>query len=85
MEISAEQITCFNPSAEQFITGIDEFREYLLSFNGTFSFPAYELQNPKIRWFGNTGILNFNFVGYTEDCKKEKWNTSEVNHFIQEG
>lgn len=83
IEIAADEITYFDPSLEKRITGIDEFREYISSFNGTFSFPRYELLNPQVQLFGDTGILTFNFIGYAEDGKEDKWNTTEVYHLIQ--
>ncbi len=48
VEIAAEEITYFDPSLEKRITGIKEFRDYLSSFKGTFSFPRYELLNPQV-------------------------------------
>jgi len=83
IEIAADEITYFDPSLEKRITGIDEFRDYISSFNGTFSFPSYELLHPQVQLFGDTGILTFNFIGYAEDGKKNKWNTTEVYHLIQ--
>lgn len=84
IEIAAEEITYFDPSLEKRITGITEFRDYLSSFNGTFSFPRYELLNPQVQLYGDTGILTFNFVGYSEDDSTDKWNTTEVYH-LREG
>ena len=84
VEIAAEEITYFDPSLEKRITGITEFRDYLSSFKGTFSFPRYELLNPRVQLFGNTGILTFNFVGYSEDETTNKWNATEVYH-LKEG
>lgn len=78
IEIAADDITYFDPGLEKRITGIKEFRDHLSSFNGTFSFPDYELLNPLVQLHGNIGILTFNFVGYSEDGKKDNWNATEV-------
>ena len=78
IEIASEDITYFDPGLEKRITGKKEFHEHLASFNGTFSFPGYELQNPQVQLYGDIGILTFNFVGFSEDGKEDKWNTTEV-------
>ncbi|MGE5431700.1 MAG: YybH family protein [Syntrophomonadaceae bacterium] len=82
VDIAAEDITYFDPNIEKRVTGIKEFREYFASFNGTFSFPSYELLNPCIQLYGDTAILTFNFTGYSEDGQKDKWNTTEVYRLI---
>lgn len=83
IEIAAEDITYFDPGLEKRVTGIKEFHDHLSSFNGTFSFPSYELLNPQVQLYGDTGILTFNFVGFSEDGKKDNWNTTEVYHLIE--
>ncbi len=83
IEAAADDITYFDPTIEKRITGIKEFRDYLSSFNGTFSFPRYELLNPRVQLYGNIGILTFNFVGYSEDNKTTQWNTTEVYRLIE--
>ena len=82
IEIAADDITYFDPGLEKRVTGIKEFSDHLSSFNGTFSFPDYDLLNPQVQLYGNTGILTFNFVGYSKDGKKDNWNTTEVYHLI---
>lgn len=78
VDIAADDITYFDPNIEKRVTGIEEFREYFASFRGTFSFPRYELLNPHVQLYGETAILTFNFVGYSENGKEDKWNTTEV-------
>ena len=68
---------------KQRTTGIKEFRDYLSSFNGTFSFPGYELLNPQVQLYSDIGILTFNFVGYSKDDKKDYWNATEVYRLIK--
>ncbi|MGD8779731.1 MAG: nuclear transport factor 2 family protein [Ignavibacteria bacterium] len=83
IEIAADEITYFDPGLEKRITGIKEFSDHFSSFNGTFSFLGYELLNPQVQLYGNTGILTFNFVGYSENGEKDNWNATEVYHFIE--
>jgi hypothetical protein len=78
IEIADENITYFDPTLAERIDGIKKFRDYLGPLKGTFSFPRYELLNPKVQLYGDIGILTFNFVGYSEDGKTNAWNTTEV-------
>lgn len=83
VEIAAHNITYFDPGLDKRITGIQEFRDHLSSFNGTFSFPRYELLNPLVQFHGSIAILTFNFVGYSTKGKKDNWNTTEVYLLVE--
>jgi hypothetical protein len=83
IEVAADDITYFDPSLEKRIDGKKEFSDFLGSFNGTFSFPRYELLNPKVQLFSDIGILTFNFVGYSTDGKTDRWNSTEVYKFVE--
>ncbi len=78
IDIAADDITYFDPGLEKRCDGIEAFRGHMGSFKGTFSFPGYELVDPKVQLCGDTGVLTFNFVGTSNDGKKDKWNTTEV-------
>ncbi len=83
IEIAAEDITYFDPGLEKRVTGKKEFHDHLASFNGTFSFPGYELRNTQVQLYDSIGILTFNFAGFSEDGKEDKWNTTEVYRLIE--
>jgi len=82
VEIAAEDITYFDPVLEKRCDGIQAFGDYMASFRGTFTFPSYELLNPKVQLYGDMGILTFNFVGHSKDGKLDRWNSTEVYHLI---
>jgi hypothetical protein len=82
IDIAADEITYFDPGLEKRCTGKKEFHDHLSSFNGSFSFPDYELLNPQVQLHGDIGILTFNFVGTSNDGKKDLWNTTEVYQLI---
>ena len=82
VEIAAEDITYFDPVLEKRCDGIQAFGDYMASFRGTFSFPSYELLNPKVQLYGEVGILTFNFVGHSKDGKLDRWNSTEVYRLI---
>jgi ketosteroid isomerase-like protein len=83
VEIASDDITYFDPTIEKRVTGLKEYRDFFSSFKGAFSFPSYELLNPQVQLYGNTGVLTFNFVGYSTDGKKDNWNATEVYHLIK--
>ena len=82
IEIAADDITYFDPGLEKRVTGKKEFNDHLASFNGTFSFPDYKLSNPQVQLYGDIGILTFNFVGFSEEGKENRWNATEVYRLI---
>jgi hypothetical protein len=83
IEVAAEEITYFDPGLEKRCTGKKEFHYYIAAFNGTFSFPDYELLDPQVQMHGDVGILTFNFIGFMEDGSKEYLNTTEVYKLIE--
>ncbi len=39
----------------------------------------YEMLNPKVQWFRQTGILSFNLVTYSKEGNvTSRWNSTEV-------
>jgi ketosteroid isomerase-like protein len=83
VDIASDEITYFDPQIEKRCDGIQAFRDYMASFRGTFSFPSYDLLNPKVQMYGDTGILTFNFVGHSKEGKADRWNTTEVYRLIK--
>jgi hypothetical protein len=82
VEIAADDITYFDPVVEKRVTGIEEFTNHYSSFRYSFNFPGYELLNPQVQLYGDTGILTFNFVGTNNDGSKSNWNATEVYHLF---
>jgi ketosteroid isomerase-like protein len=78
VDIAATDITYFDPSLDKRCDGIENFRILLASSKGTFSFPSYELLNPKVQLYGDVGVLTFNFVSLLKEGKGEGWNATEV-------
>ena len=78
IEAAAEEITYFDPGLEKRCTGKKDFHDWIAAFNGTFSFPDYELLDPQVQMHGEIGILTFNFIGFMKEGSKEYFNTTEV-------
>jgi hypothetical protein len=83
IEAAAEEITYFDPGLEKRCTGKKDFYKWIAAFNGTFSFPSYELLDPQVQLHGDVGILTFNFIGFMKDGSKEYFNTTEVYKLIE--
>lgn len=83
VENAADDITYFDPEISKRCDGIQAFRDYMASFRGTFNFPSYDLLNPKVQLYGDTGILTFNFVGHSKEGKLDRWNSTEVYRLIK--
>jgi hypothetical protein len=83
IEAAAEEITYFDPGLEKRCTGKKDFHDWIAAFNGTFSFPDYELQYPHVQMHGDVGIFTFNFIGFMKDGSKEYFNTTEVYKLIE--
>lgn len=83
IEAAAEEITYFDPGLEKRCTGKKDFSDWIAAFNGTFSFPGYELYDPQVQMHGDMGILTFNFIGFMKDGSKEYFNTTEVYKLIE--
>lgn len=83
VENAADDITYFDPEIEKRCDGIQAFRQYMASFRGTFNFPSYDLLNPNVQLYGDTGILTFNFVGHSKEGKLDRWNSTEVYRLIK--
>ncbi|MGD9487165.1 MAG: DUF4440 domain-containing protein [Calditrichaceae bacterium] len=83
IEAAAEEITYFDPGLQKRCTGKKEFHDWIAAFNGTFSFPDYELIDPQVQMHGDVGILTFNFIGFMQGGSKENWNTTEVYKLLE--
>ena len=82
IEAADEEITYFDPGLEKRCTGKKDFHDWIAAFNGTFSFPNYELHEPRVQMHGDVGILTFNFIGFMNDGSKEYFNTTEVYKLV---
>jgi hypothetical protein len=71
------------PAWKKRCTGKKDFHDWIAAFNGTFSFPDYELFDPQVQMHGDVGILTFNFIGFMKDGSKEYFNTTEVYKLIE--
>ena len=79
IELSAENISYFDPSLEIRLDGKRVFKAYLGPLFKKFKIYRYEILNPKIYCNGSLGVLCFNLHNYNKDgAVTSKWNSTEV-------
>ncbi|MFA5040122.1 MAG: nuclear transport factor 2 family protein [Bdellovibrionales bacterium] len=78
LEISALEVTYFDPFLPQRLDGWDNLNSYYECLRGKVSVLHYEIINPQIQDLGDIAILTYNFVSQVNDKRKLRWNCSEV-------
>ncbi|UCC11231.1 MAG: nuclear transport factor 2 family protein [candidate division WOR-3 bacterium] len=81
-EISADEVTYFDPGTEKRVDGIGSLRQLYAPIEGKIKIDRYEMLNPKVQVHGDTAVLTFNLIDYTgrpEGSRAEgHWNATEV-------
>jgi ketosteroid isomerase-like protein len=84
LDLSAKDVTYFDPAIEQRLDGLDNLRDYYEPIKGQVSVSKYKMINPKVTATNNMAVLTFNLQTYKED-KVSKWNCSEVYRLEPDG
>jgi ketosteroid isomerase-like protein len=77
LDLSADDVTYFDPSIEQRLDGLDNLKKYYEPIKGQINVSKYEMINPKVVATNDMAVLTFNLHSYKED-KVHKWNCTEV-------
>lgn len=77
LDLSADDVTYFDPSIEQRLDGLDNLKNYYEPIKGQIHVSKYEMLNPKVTATNNMAVLTFNLLSYKAD-KVSKWNCTEV-------
>jgi ketosteroid isomerase-like protein len=88
-EISAEDVTYVDPGLTSPISGLDEYRAFLLKIAGTIYYQRSEFIEPRVAAYGNAAILTYNYRSTVVSPKNEVlnhilWNTTEVYFRLNE-
>ncbi|MBI5244519.1 MAG: nuclear transport factor 2 family protein [Elusimicrobia bacterium] len=81
VELSAPEVTYFDPHLERRIDGQEALRDYYASLAGKIRIDRYELLNPKVQVHGDIAVLTFNYVSWSTAGGKtteSRWNCTEV-------
>jgi hypothetical protein len=84
LEISAPEVTYFDPFLEHRIDGLDALSAWYAPLRGTIHIDRYELVSPKVQVYGETAVLTFNLVSHS-GATTMRWNCTEVYRHMKEG
>ena len=76
LDISADDVTYFDPFTEQRLDGIEALKQYYEPIKGQIV-SKYDMLNPKVTATNDMAVLTFNLHSY-EGNKVIKWNCTEV-------
>lgn len=77
LEISAPDVSYFDPFLERRIDGLDALAAWYELLRGTIHIDRYELIAPKVLVCGEAAVLTFNLVSYS-GATTMRWNCTEV-------
>jgi ketosteroid isomerase-like protein len=79
LELYSDDYTYFDETTKARLDGLDAIKKMYAPLAGKIYNARYEMLNPKIQWFGQTGILTFNLVTYSKEGNvTSRWNSTEV-------
>lgn len=84
LEISAPEVTYFDPFIERRIEGLDALCAWYAPLRGTIHIDRYELVSPKVQVYGETAVLTFNLVSHS-GATTMRWNCTEVYRLGEAG
>jgi hypothetical protein len=84
LDISASDVTYFDPFAQQRIDGWEALADYYALLLGKIRFDSFEILNPRVAGCAEMAVLAFNFAS---SCGNDRfaWNCSEVYRLQPEG
>ena len=85
LEICAPEVVYFDPHLERRIDGLDILTQYYEAIRGKVFTERYELLNPLVQLVDNAAVLTFNYVSYSKDEDRNRWNCTEVYKQTDEG
>jgi len=77
LEISAPDVTYFDPFLEHRIDGLEALSAWYAPLRGAIHIDRYELIEPKVQVCGEAAVLTFNLVSYS-GATTMRWNCTEV-------
>jgi ketosteroid isomerase-like protein len=78
LEISAPDVTYFDPFLDRRIDGLEALTRYYDGIRGKVRVVRYELLNPTVVHAGDMAVLSFNYVSSGGNENDFRWNCTEV-------
>jgi hypothetical protein len=78
LEISASDVTYFDPFIDRRIDGLEALASYYEGIRGKVLIARYEVLNPTVVHARDLAVLSFNFVSFGGDEDAFPWNCTEV-------
>lgn len=85
LEISAPDVTYFDPFVDRRIDGREALARYYEAIRGKIHVARYELIEPRVVESGAFAVLSFNYVSYGGGEDEYRWNCSEAYRRDPEG
>lgn len=82
LEISAPDVTYFDPFIEKRIDGLQALTSYYEGLRGKIHIDSYELLNPAVVVSNSIAVLTYNYVSYGGN-DRHPWNCTEIYQLIQ--
>jgi hypothetical protein len=84
LEISAPEVTYFDPFQARRIDGLPALTRYYESMRGKVHVDRFEILNPWVSVSGDMAVLSFNYVSW-QGSSEQRWNCTEVYRHLTEG
>ena len=91
LELSAREVTYFDPYREKRIDGLEELTSVLTpikQFKGAVAETHYDMIDPKVQCHGDIAVLSFNLINYGKvggrpEAVLARWNATQVYRQIE--
>ncbi|HXK60656.1 MAG TPA: DUF3225 domain-containing protein [Acidobacteriota bacterium] len=85
LEISAPDVTYFDPFLSEPIHGLEALREYYKRFSVEEPVSGV-MENIKVQFAGDVAVLTFNYTTrFPKSGREVRWNTTEVYRYTKDG
>jgi ketosteroid isomerase-like protein len=83
-EISAPEVTYFDPFTEARLDGIGALKTWYDQIRGKIHIERFEILDPHVQLAGDVAVLTFRFLSHGSEGSMH-WNTTEVYRRTEEG